>query len=249
MTPRQDLLDHAVDLFPAPEGSVADVRRDVARRHRNRRLGAAAAVLAIWVVIGAAVSTLRTEDVVPIQPATPVPSPTVAPGTVASEGWPSDSDTNFAGLTYSWDGQQCRWSSCDGAWLQNGTDGGSGRISIHFDGVPGITRPHEGRSVTIFGYEGSYQAGIRGDIFLGVGNGSLGPGYKASCERWMVDIQGTTVAITLCVGAGAPAHEAVEAHEIIESIQIEPRDADPGFRLVFTLPTKHWSGNPPLDSV
>jgi hypothetical protein len=157
-------------------------------------------------------------------------------------GWP-EADLN-APQEYRWDPWQrdCSGGSCDGAWLQN--PGGSGRVSIHFEGIPGITRPHEGRSVTIFGYEGSYQAGVRGDIFLGVGNGSLGPGYRASCERWMVDIQGTTVAIALCAGAGVPAHEVVEAHEIIRSIQIEPRDGDAGFRLVFALPTNHWSGNP-----
>ena len=32
MTDRNDLLDHAVDLFPVPEGSVAEVHRDVARK-------------------------------------------------------------------------------------------------------------------------------------------------------------------------------------------------------------------------
>jgi hypothetical protein len=244
MTPRQDLLDHAVDLFPAPEGSVAKVERDVARRHRNRRLGAAAVVIAIWVAIGVAVTASRPDDAVPIHSPTPAPSPTVAPGSLDAQGWPSY-DTNPKGL-YSWDPRgDCGGGSCDGAWIQNGTDGGSGRISIHFDGVAGITQPHEATSLTIFGYKGSYQAGLRGDIFLGVGNGSLpGGGYKASCEQWMADIQGTTVTITLCVGLGAPAHESAEAHEIIDSINIESRDADAGFRLVFVLPTKNWSGQP-----
>lgn len=243
MTPRQDLLDHAVDLFPAPEGSVAEVERDVARRHRNRRLGAGAIVIGIWVAVAIAAFAFRPHDTAPIQPPTPAPSPTVAPGSVDAQGWPSY-DTNPKGL-YSWDPWgDCGGGSCDGAWIQNGTDGGSGRISIHFDGVAGITQPHEATSLTIFGYEGSYQAGIRGDLFLGVGNGSLGPGYRASCEQWMADIQGTTVTITLCVELGAPAHESVEAHGIIDSIKIESRDADAGFRLVFALPTRHWSGNP-----
>ena len=49
MTDRNDLLDHAVDLFPAPEGSVADVHRDVERRQRNQRIraGAVGVVMAL----------------------------------------------------------------------------------------------------------------------------------------------------------------------------------------------------------
>ena len=228
MTPRQDLLDHAVDLFPAPEGSVAEVQRDVARRHRNRRLGAAAVVIGIWVVIGAAAFTPWLDHAGPIQPATPTPSPTIAPGTVDARGWPG-TGRNQKG-TYSWDGSTCADTFCGVGWMHNAT-GGTGDISIAVDGDAGSIAPHEGKSVTIFGYEGSYLR-YTGDPTTG--------GPQASCERWMVDIQGTTVTINLCARPGAPADEVAEAHEIIRSMRIEPRAGGLGFRLVFTLTTDTW---------
>ena len=85
MTERNDLLDHAVDLFPAPEGSVANVHRDLARRQRNRKLAAGAVVVGIWLVIGAVALALGSrDDTAPVQPP---PSPTVDPATRAY-GWP-----------------------------------------------------------------------------------------------------------------------------------------------------------------
>jgi hypothetical protein len=236
MTPHQDLLDHAVDLFPAPEGSVAEVQRDVARRHRNRRLGAAAVVIAIWVAIGAAALAGRSDDAVPIQPPTPTPSPTVAPGTVDAQGWPTTSK-NQKGV-YSWDGQD--HSAVINEGFMHNAMGGSGRISIwvfaggSFGGTAGDIVPHEGVPSTIFGYEGSYLR-YAGHLYLD-------SGAQASCEQWMVDIQGTTVTIKLCARPGAPADEIVEAHEIIESIRVEsPYSASElGFRLVFTLTTNTW---------
>ena len=56
----------------------------------------------------------------------------------------------------------------------------------------------------------------------------------------MVDIQGTTVTILLIAEPRAPEAELAEAHEIIESIRVEPQDNDLGFRLDFTLTTNTW---------
>ena len=220
MTPRQDLLDHAVDLFPAPEGSVADVQRDVARRHRNRRLGAAAVVVGIWVIFGVAACALRSQEGRRPAETPPVatPSPTLeSVGGLTIHGWP-DAGRNQAG-TYS-------WKPTDVGWMHNATGQGSGHIAIVVDAVPGHLAPHEGTSVTVFGYQGSYQR-YTGAL------PAVAPG--ASCEQWMVDIQGTTVTIKVCAEPEAPAEEVVEAHDIVESIRVEPSG-----RLVFTLTTSTW---------
>ena len=59
-------------------------------------------------------------------------------------------------------------------------------------------------------------------------------------EEWMVDIQGTTVTITIVAEPEAPAAELAEAHEIVDSIRMQPQDNDLGFRLDFTLTTNTW---------
>ena len=56
----------------------------------------------------------------------------------------------------------------------------------------------------------------------------------------MVDIEGTTVTILLTAEHGARETELAEAHEIIESIRMEPQDNRMGFRLDFTLTTNQW---------
>jgi hypothetical protein len=232
MTPRQDLLDHAVNLFPAPQGSIADVQRHVARRHRNRRLGAVVVVLGLWVILGVAATRLRTDDTVPMQSPTPAASPTVAPATVDARGWPTTS-RNKEGV-YSWDGRRCAGQSCNVGFMHNAYSPGSGDISIVIYGVAGNIEPHHGTPVRIFGYEGSYQRST-GDPATG--------GPRASCELWMVDVQGTTVTIRLCAKPGAPADEVAEAHKIVESMRVESPHGDtsgPGFQLVFALRTNTW---------
>ena len=56
----------------------------------------------------------------------------------------------------------------------------------------------------------------------------------------MVDIQGTTVTISIAAKPGAPEAEMAEAQEIIQSIRAEPQDSALGFRLLFTLKTNTW---------
>ncbi len=65
MTDRNDLLDHAVDLFPAPEGSVAEVRRDVERRRRNRRVRAGAVGVIVALATAAVLARSITSAHVP----------------------------------------------------------------------------------------------------------------------------------------------------------------------------------------
>lgn len=71
MTPRNDLLDRAVELFPEPEGALQHVLVRHERRQRARRLAAGATVVAIAIGIGLAAMRLsRPQEKIP---ATPVP--------------------------------------------------------------------------------------------------------------------------------------------------------------------------------
>ena len=59
-------------------------------------------------------------------------------------------------------------------------------------------------------------------------------------EEWIVDIDGTTIAIHLYARRGTSPTELAEAHAIVGSMRAESRDNDLGFRLVFTLTTNDW---------
>jgi len=84
MTEPTDLLEHAMGLFTGSESGVIEVHRGLARRQRNRRLAAGAVAVGIWVVIGLAAVTLRSDEgTVPAK----TPSPTVVvSGTGIVEG-------------------------------------------------------------------------------------------------------------------------------------------------------------------
>ena len=115
--------------------------------------------------------------------------------------------------------------------MHNGYKPGSGDVTIVFYCVPGKVIPHRGETaVTVAGHEGTYRRFIR--------SGGWWKGLPT--EEWTVDIQGTTITITLTEGPKARAAELAEAHEIIESIRAEPWDNGLGFRLVFTLTTNTW---------
>ncbi len=79
-------------------------------------------------------------------------------------------------------------------------------------------------AVTIGGYPGTYQELIGPD--------------GARTRRWIVEIEGTRVTITMTAEPNATAAQLAEVDAIIESIRYEPTETD-GFRLTFTLPA-HW---------
>ena len=88
MKPNDDLLDHAVDLFPAPERSFDRLTRRRDRKRRNQRVGAGVLALAIAAVaIGGALYAVRSSGV---RPAT---SP------------PAIDPSNVAGLHLAWTAQ------------------------------------------------------------------------------------------------------------------------------------------------
>jgi hypothetical protein len=162
---------------------------------------------------------------------TPTPSPTclamVEPDDAVINGWP-DTSKNRAGV-YSW-GALRPSNSVNEGWMHNAYAPGSGDVEIVFQGDPGRLVPHTGATeVTVAGCEGTYRAFI-GEVV----------GRHRPWEQWMVDIEGTTVTISLSVGPRASDAEVTEAHGIIDSIRAVPRDDPYGFRLLFTLRTGTW---------
>jgi hypothetical protein len=77
MTPRHELLEHAMDLFPAPQRALDHVIARHRRRRRNRRLAAGAVGLAIALVI---VAALSSEGL--LSDRQPVGSPSVTPSDI-----------------------------------------------------------------------------------------------------------------------------------------------------------------------
>jgi len=155
--------------------------------------------------------------------------PASAPAASASEGelvrgWP-DTNENAAGV-YSWDGFSCAGAYCtvsaDGGFMHNGY--GSGDVEITIDYV------HEGAAISDAGWTAATIAGHDG----------LYRRIDAQQEEWMVDIEGTTIAIHLSAEPGTSQIELDEAHAIIDSMRTESRNTNLGFRLVFTLTTDDW---------
>jgi hypothetical protein len=103
---------------------------------------------------------------------------------------------------------------------------GSGDVEIrffHFDYVPKGTFSDGGATpVTVAGHDGIYRR------------------IDAQREEWVVDIEGTTIAIRLTARPGTSQADLDEAHAIIDSIRTEPKDNHLGFRLVFRITTDDW---------
>jgi hypothetical protein len=100
---------------------------------------------------------------------------------------------------------------------------GSGDLEIRISSVGSLSG--DGEAVTVAGHDGIYRS-----VELA---GSLR-------EEWVVDIDGTRIAVYLKSAPGTSEIELAEAHAIIASMRTEPRDTDLGFRLVFTLTTNDW---------
>jgi hypothetical protein len=133
-------------------------------------------------------------------------------------GWP-DTNRNPPGV-YSWDGARCASQYCVMGFMHNGY--GSGEVDIRIVQVPegGIT--DGAAAATVAGHDGLHRR------------------IDAQRKEWIVDIEGTTIAIRLNVRPAASQADLDDAHAIIGSMRTEPRDNDLGFRLVFTLTTNEW---------
>jgi dipeptidyl aminopeptidase/acylaminoacyl peptidase len=134
-------------------------------------------------------------------------------------GWP-DTTRNPPGV-YSWDGSRCASQSCVMGFMHNGY--GSGEVDIR------IVKVSEGGIIT----EGATAATV-------AGHEGIHRRIDAQREEWIVDIEGTTIAIRLNVRPAASQADLDDVHAIIGSMRTEPRDNDLGFRLVFTLTTNDW---------
>lgn len=230
---RDTLLRHQDD---APRFDVSEAHRAAGRARRRQvrsvvvgAIGAAAVIVA-FAGIGGLVRADRSPTVLD----TPSPSlPTPGPDDAGVSGWPGRT-RNPAGV-YSWDASPFpEFPNQTLGLIHNGYAPGSGDVNIVIRGVPGRIVPHRGRTaVTVAGYEGTYRRVV--------GAGSLAGWMDGlPSEEWMVNIQGTTVTITLIEEPRARESELAEAHEIIESIRMEPQDNELGFRLDFTLTTNTW---------
>jgi hypothetical protein len=154
----------------------------------------------------------------PSGPASAPASPPASPGKVV-RGWPTTS-RNRAGV-YSWDGTSCAGQYCIVGFIHNGY--GSGDVTLTIQRVGGEATPVDGWSAATFaGHDGQYRR------------------PNARQEEWMVEIEGTTIAIHLSTRRGTAQAELAEAQAIIDSMRTERRPTSLGFRLVFTLTTNDW---------
>jgi hypothetical protein len=236
---RDALLRHQADT---PQLDISDARRAAGRAHRrqvrNLIVGGVVGAAVVIVTIGGIGGLLRA-DRSPTVLDRPSPPPmcvaTAEAGDDEIHGWPGPT-RNPVGV-YSWD----RFEDADGreGFMHNAYRPGTGDITIVIEGETGRLIPHRGRTAAnVAGCEGTYRRFEGGDAredspWKGFGEG--GP-----VEQWMVDIQGTTVTLSLAAKSGAPEDEVAEAHEIIDTIRAERQDTPLGFRLLLTLKTNTW---------
>ena len=186
---------------------------------RFASLALAAAAVLVIVLVGAG-RIMRPPDVGP----PPGPITSSAPAASATEGevvqgWPTTRQ-NPAGV-YSWDGSTCAGTNCIVGFMHNGYGSGSVDVTIERAGE-GATADEGAEAMTVAGHDGIYQR------------------IDARTEEWIVNIEGTTIAIRLKAEGSTTPTELAEAHAIIGSMRTEKRDTNLGFRLIFTLTTDDW---------
>jgi hypothetical protein len=236
---RDTLRGHQAD---APLLEIADARRLARQAHRRQvRNMVVGGIVGAAVVIGgiAGFDGLLRSDGRPIGSDPPPPSrmcaATAGPVDAGVHGWPGPT-RNPAGV-YSWD----KYEDAGGreGFIHNAYSPGSGDMTILIEGETGRLIPHRGQTTTtVAGCEATYR---RFDAEDG-GEDNLSGDFAegGTVEEWMVDIQGTTVTISIAAKPGAPGAEVAEAQEIVQSIRAEPQDSVLGFRLLFTLKTNTW---------
>ena len=226
---RELLTERAEDVAAAAVSADAMAMRIASRLRpspsgRAWMLLAAAAILATLLIGGAlAVGGVFRLPSLPV-PAPPTPddapslpeAPSTPPGEVV-RGWP-DTNENAAGV-YSW-GSGCAGAFCSMGFMHNGY--GSGDLEIRIEVVGEDTNLSGATVATVAGHDGIYRQ------------------IDAQQEEWIVEIEGTTIAIRFTALPGTSQAELAEAYAIIGSMRAEPHDNRRGFRLIFTIATDDW---------
>ena len=165
--------------------------------------------------------------------ASPTPTPTSSPAPTAASSpevvlaWPGyiPFEENPAGR-YSWDPDSHDDEGRDmrEAWMHNTRLG----INVWFAQSDKGYTPGP-IALTVAGYDATYQ--------------TLKPNAEGAVKHvWMVDIEGTTVSITVEASAGTPAADLAEAKAMISSIRLERTTSATGYRLTFDLQAGWDSG-------
>jgi hypothetical protein len=262
----RDTLRRHEDDAPAFEISQARHTAGRARRRqiRNAVVGAIVGVAAVFVAFAGLGQIARADRSPTVinrpspsmvseacgTPSTVGGSPLPLPPSTSAEpgpdaeilGWPST--TRNGPGRYSWDGPGPVGDSTHlEGFMHNGYSHGPGEVAIWIFGpggrpvVPGRLTPHSGTCAIVAGHEATYRR------FVGKRTDNLSPyviDRNDSGEEWIVDIRGTTVVITLLADPRTPEVELAEAHEVIDSMFVDPQDDELGFRLIFTLTTDTW---------
>ena len=84
------------------------------------------------------------------------------------------------------------------------------------------------------------EAGVTGDNVTVAGHDGIYRKINDGLEEWIVEIDGTTIAIRLTARPNASQTDVADAHAIIELMRYEPQGNSLGFRLVFTLTNNEW---------
>lgn len=225
---RQTLAERAEDVA-ASAASADDMVERIATRLRPSPFGRgwvllAAAMLSALLIGGALAvgGEIRLPSLPLPAPSTPdgAPSLSPAPSTPDGEvvhGWP-DTSENGPGV-YSWDGSGGGMYVNEG-FMHNGY--GSGDVEIRVEVVPEGHTLDGGTPVTVAGHDGMYRR------------------IDAGQEEWIVEIEGTTIAIRLTTRPGTSEADLADAYAIIGSMRPEAANNNRGFKLLFTLTTDDW---------
>lgn len=222
----------------------------VQRRHRSLAVTAAAGVTSVAIVaavfFGTGPGDSQSE---PLRPPTPTPSLTSD-----VDGWP-DTTRNAPGV-YSLDGGICGLndgSSCSFGAMHNG-HGSSGvviKIDLDANADSDEVDPGEGVDIKIDrDANGASDEVDPGEGTTDIGTSVVVAGYEgiyrridARHEMWVVNIEGSTVAIKLRAGSDTSPADLAEAHAIIDSMRTGPAVSTTnnlGVSLMFTITTNDW---------
>jgi hypothetical protein len=212
-------LDDGAETLAASAAGPSEMLERVGRvlaRRRTRRQHATLLLAAALTTLTAATIALGGSPLTP--PVIPEQSSEASASEEPVNDWP-DTTENQAGA-YSWDGSACGMS-CNQGFMHNGY--GSNDLEIRIAVLDGGVVPDDAaEATTVGGHDGIYRR------------------VAALREEWIVEIEGTVIAIHLTVRSGVSDADLAEAHAIIDSMRTEAADNDLGFRLIFTLTTDDW---------